>query len=83
MIVKFKENGDLYRVLMYGKDVIMKNPETRKWKSAVVYQKFKVLDKNGEYQEPGKDVGDMIFIRDFDDFNDKFETELNFYETKN
>ncbi len=70
MIVKFLKTGDLYTVL--NENIEMKNPETREWLRAVSYKKFKVLENN-ELRDPGPEFEGRIFVREYQDFNQKFK----------
>ena len=70
-IVKFKRTGNLYKIL--SSVCKMKHPETREWISAVIYQGYKLLE-NGDYIE---DPDKKVWIREFQEFNEKFELVLN------
>lgn len=66
-IVKFKRTGNLYLVLEC--DCKMKHPESREWISAVIYQGYKIFDTDKYVDDPEK----KIWIRELQDFTDKFE----------
>lgn len=66
-IVKFKRTGNLYKIL--SSVCKMKHPETREWISSVVYQGYKILT----------DPDQKIWIREFQDFNEKFELTLKLW----
>lgn len=74
-IVMFKRTGNLYKIL--SSNCKMKHPETREWISAVVYQSFKTLSDSGEYVD---DQEKKIWIREFQDFNKKFELTLKLWD---
>lgn len=54
----------------------MKHPETREWISSVVYQGYKILTDSGDYID---DPDQKIWIREFQDFNEKFELTLKLW----
>lgn len=72
-IVRFKRTGNLYKIL--STNCKFKNPETREWISAVIYQSYKIL-KDGEYFD---DPEQNIWVREFQDFNNKFELSLKLW----
>lgn len=73
-IVKFKRTGNLYKIL--SSVCKMKHPETREWISSVVYQGYKILTDSGDYID---DPDQKIWIREFQDFNKKFELTLKLW----
>ena len=70
MYAKFLKTGDIYKIL--NDRCEMKDPETREWLRAVSYRKYKVL-ANGDLVEPGPEFQGRVFVREFKDFNKKFE----------
>lgn len=67
---KFLKTGDIYEILSL--DCEMKNPTTREWSRAVSYKKYKVLE-NGELKDPGPEFEGRVFVRDYQDFRERFE----------
>lgn len=73
-VVEFEENKDHYVVLFDS--ARMKNPKTGEWQDCVIYQYYKILRGNGEYEiVPEKDR--KIFVREKKDFMSKFSLCLD------
>lgn len=76
MIVKFLKTGDQYEVIDLNLE--MKNPETREWVRAVSYKRHKTLNREtGEMEDPTPEMSNRVFVREFRDFNEKFEPCFN------
>lgn len=69
----YKGTRNLYKIL--SSECKMKNPETREWQPAVIYQGYKIL-KDGKYID---DPEGKIWVREFMEFNEKFELTINLW----
>ena len=67
---KFLKTGDIYEVLSLNYE--MKDPITREWHRAVSYRKYIVL-RDGNLQDPGPEFEGRVFVREYQDFKEKFE----------
>ncbi len=67
IIVEYGKTKNHYTILV--DKALMKNPETGEWQECVIYQGYKILNKNGEYIE---DMNKLTFVREYNDFWNKF-----------
>lgn len=66
-IYKYKGTGNLYKVL--SSNCKMKNPVTRNWDQAVIYQGYKLLKDNKYINDPDR----KVWVRELQEFKEKFE----------
>lgn len=69
-VVEFKKTKNRYRIAGFGR---MKSPGNGKWVDAVIYETF--MDYDPDEEEYTK-VEPTIYIRELEDFEDKFEISL-------
>lgn len=67
-IVRFKKTGNLYKILSSRCE--MKNPVTREWMQAVIYETYK--------DAQGREVGEKnVYVREKQEFMERFELVLD------
>jgi len=69
-VVEFKKTKNRYRIAGFGR---MKSPGNGKWVDAVIYETF--MDYDPDEEEYTK-VEPTVYIRELEDFEDKFEISL-------
>ena len=70
-IVEFKKTKNRYRIAGFGR---MKNPGNGKWLDSVIYEQY--MDYDPDEDDYSKSIGGGVFIREKEDFEDKFEYSI-------
>lgn len=73
-IYEFKETKNRYRIL--NERALFKDPTTREWRECIIYTPYEIHNPDGTRTKVSE-VGEEIYVREKEDFMNKFREVLS------